>query len=317
MPQRTMRLVPRRSLHWASPAASLLAAALAAAPAGAQTPDDGLLVPGRQLRVSVEYGDDRWDEYWEGERRRSNGNIGTLTTRSVTAMAAYGVSDRLSVFAALPYVWTEASAGVLHGMRGRQDLTLAAKYQALKARVGGRATFGALLTAGVSAPASDYTPDFLPLSIGLASRRASGRLTLHLQDRSGWFVEGGAGHTWRANVRLDRPAYYTDGRLYSTNEVAMPDVAEYSVGAGYQRGRLCLPIAFVTQRTLGGGDIRRQDMPFVSNRMNSSRLQAHAMYALPLVSGVWVNAGAARTLTGRNVGRSTTLTGGFTYALGR
>jgi hypothetical protein len=33
-----------------------------------------------------------------------------------------------------------------------------------------------------------------------------------------------------------------------------------------------VPITFSQQTTLGGGDIRRQDMPFVSNRMNLSRI---------------------------------------------
>jgi hypothetical protein len=87
------------------------------------------------------------------------------------------------------------------------------------------------------------------------------------QDRSGWFVDGSAGHVWRSNVRLDRVAYYTDGQLVLSDEVAMPRVAEYALAAGYLDATWCLPVAVVAQRTLGGGDIRRQDMPFVSNRM--------------------------------------------------
>ncbi len=302
-----------RPLARAVPLALALLAA-GAATARAQTMDDGLLVPRRQLLASVELGRDRWDEYWEGSRLRTNGNIGTLTTRSVTGMAGYGATDRLSLFATLPHVSTEANQGVLHGLEGWQDLAVAVKYRALEARVAGRASFGTLLTAGAATPTSDYAIDFLPLSIGLGSRRAFGRVTGHLQDRSGVFVDAAAGHTWRSNVKLDRPAYYTDGRLYSTNEVAMPDVADYSAGLGYQGHGLCLPVMVVTQRTLGGGDIRRQDMPFVSNRMNFTRLQAYAMISMP--RGVRLDFGAMRTLSGRNVGRSSTVTGGVTYALG-
>ncbi|HEY0777039.1 MAG TPA: hypothetical protein VGD56_03640 [Gemmatirosa sp.] len=283
----------------------------------AQMIDDGFLFPRHQLRAGVEYGREQWTEYWEGTLARTNGNIGTLTTRSATATLGYGASDRLSLFAALPYVWTQASAGVLQGLSGRQDVTLAAKYRLVRARVGGRATLGAFATAAVGLPTSNYTVDFLPLSIGSGSRRATGRAVLHLQDRTGWYVEGTAAHTWRANVRLDRPAYYTDGRLYSTSEVEMPDLTEYAAAAGYQRGRLCVPLALVTQRTLGGGDIRRQDMPFVSNRMDFTQVRAHAMYDLRVPSSVILDVGVMRTLAGRNVGRSTALVGGLAYAFGR
>ena len=58
----------------------------------------------------------------------------------------------------------------------------------------------------------------------------------------------------------------------------MPDVFDYTLSAGYLKGGLQVPISFSQQTTLGGGDIRRQDMPFVSNRMNFSRLDAVVMY---------------------------------------
>ncbi|GJG87229.1 hypothetical protein tb265_24100 [Gemmatimonadetes bacterium T265] len=311
MPSRTSANAVARLL-------ALGAAATLRAPAvRAQTIDDGFLFPKHQLRAGAEYGRDQWSQYWEGGLQRANDNIGTVTTRSLVGTAGYGATDRLSVFATLPYVWTRASEGVLHGLSGRQDLTLAAKYRVAGAMLAGRARLGAFATAGVGVPTSNYTVDFMPMSIGSGSRRAFGRAVLHLQDRAGWYVEGAAGHTWRSNVRLDRPAYYTDGHLYSTDEVEMPDVADYTAAAGYQRGRVCVPLALVTQRTLGGGDIRRQDMPFVSNRMNFTQLRAHAMYDLRVPSSVILDLGVMHTLSGRNVGRSTALTGGFAYAFGR
>jgi hypothetical protein len=308
--------LPRRFRRASAAARSslLLLAVAGAAPAAAQTLDDGLMVPRRQLRTTIEYGHERWDEYWEGTLERDNENIGTLTTRSVTWMGAYGVTDRVSLIATLPYIWNEASRGVLHEMRGSQDFTLAAKARLLRTPVRGRARLDATTLVAVGAPTSDYTPDFLPLSIGLGSRRAVLRGALHLQDRSGLFVDGSAGHTWRSTVHLDRPAYYTDGELVLSDEVAMPDVADYGVAFGYQRGRLCLPVGLAVQRTLGGGDIRRQDMPFVSNRMDFTRVQARVMYTLPGVSGIIVHLGGMRTLSGRNVGRSSAISAGVTSA---
>lgn len=79
----------------------------------------------------------------QGSVKRDNGNIGTLTTQSVTWVGSYGVTDRLSVMAILPYVWTHASRGPLHGMHGLQDFTLAAKYQLLTTPLTDRGTLRA------------------------------------------------------------------------------------------------------------------------------------------------------------------------------
>ena len=309
-------LARARSTAVAALVAALGTAFVPGSVAGAQTLGDGLVVPRRQLRTSVDYSTDRWSEYWEGTLRRRNENIGTITTQSVAVTAAYGVTRDLTVVATMPYVWTGASDGVLHGMRGAQDLTVAAKYRVLRRPLADRVVLAANVAAGGAAPTTDYTPDFLPLSIGLGSRRLIARASAHLRDRSGFYADGSFGHAWRANVALDRPAYYTNGRLVLSNQVAMPDVSDWVASLGFQNARWCVPVGLAGQRTHGGGDIRRQDMPFVSNRMNATRAHASAMYTLPGAAPLILSAGAARTLGGRNVGRSTTLSFGVTHVLG-
>ena len=100
---------------------------------------------------------------------------------------------------------------------------------------------------------------------------------------------------------------------YFTDEVALPNVLDYAATAGYARSGLKVAGSFWQQRTQGGGDIRRQDMPFVSNRMNLSRAAGVIQYSLPPVKRLAVRVEAARVLSGRNVGQSTTLTGGLLY----
>jgi hypothetical protein len=301
--------------RWLGPSAALILALTVARAAPAQTPEDAELMSRRELSASVMYGLDSWDEYWEGGLKRSNGNIGTVTTRSVAVHVGYGVNERLTVIAGLPYVWTRASQGVLHGMEGRQDLSLMAKYRIADPLIAGRVRLKLLAVVGGSAPTSDYTPDFLPMSIGLHSKSVMARGAAHLQDRTGWFVDGYAERMWRDNVSLDRAAYFTDGQYFETDEVAMPDVARYRGTVGWQRGPWCIPVGVSFQRTLGGGDIRRQDMPFVSNRMNYTMAHAELMYFLPVVSNLRLDLGVAHTLRGRNVGQSTSIMTGFTYVL--
>jgi hypothetical protein len=287
--------------------------ALGAAPLHAQTIDDHLMMPRRQLCTGFVYMHDSWDRYWEGPLERGNGNIGTLTTQSVSWMGTYGVTNRVNVIAMVPWVTTEASAGTLSGMDGVQDLTAAVKWNALDTPLTSVGALQVFLVASGSVPLTDYTPDFLPMSIGLQSNRASGRLSLNFQARRGWFVEGTGAYTWRDTVTLDRPAYFTDDRLFLTDQVAMPDVIDYTFRAGYWKHGVYAPLSFTQVITLGGSDIRRQDMPFVSNRMNSSRLDALVMVYLKKPRNFVVRLGASYVISGRNVGQSTTLVAGLLY----
>jgi hypothetical protein len=286
---------------------------LAPRAARAQTLEDAELLQPRQAAVTVMYGHDAWDQYWEGSLKRTNGNIGTITTSSITSTVGYGVNSRLTLFASLPYVSTEASQGVLHGMQGRQDFTFMAKYRVANPLIAGRARLKLLAVGAAGIPTSDYTPDFLPMSIGLHSKSLTARAAAHLQDRTGWFIDGFGERMWRANVTLDRSSYYTNGQWIESNEVAMPDVAVYRATFGWQREAWCIPVGITAQRTLGGGDIRRQDMPFVSNRMNFTRVGAAVQYWLPRWRALSVRLEGNRALTGRNVGQSTTLSAGLLY----
>ena len=286
---------------------------LAATSLGAQTFEDGVMMPGKALCTGFLYTHESWDQYWEGTLKRGNGNIGTLTTQSVAWFGNYGITDRLNVIAMVPYVWTEASQGVMKGQDGFQDVTVAAKLRLLQTEFTSRGALSAIVVGSLGAPASDYTPDFYPVSIGSQSSRGALRAILHFRMPEGWFLTGSAAYTWRGNVTLDRPAYFTDGQLYLTDEVAMPDVFDYTLSTGYRKGPIEVPITFSQQYTLGGGDIRRQDMPFVSNKMNFSKLEAVVMYALPMVRKMQVRLAANHVLTGRNVGQSTAFTAGLLY----
>ncbi len=163
----------------------------------AQTIDDGVMMRKGALFAGDLYTHDSWDRYWEGALKRDNGNIGRLTTRTNSWFGNYGISDRLNVIGTVPYVWTRASQGVLHGMQGVQDITLAGKYRLLErgsAKVG---LLRAIAVVAAALPLTDYTPDFYPLSIGSASRRASGRFTVNLQSDPGWYVNGSMAYPWR------------------------------------------------------------------------------------------------------------------------
>jgi hypothetical protein len=281
--------------------------------ARAQTIDDGVMVAARSLFTGDIYSYDTWDHYWEGALKRENGNVGTVTTEANIWYANYGVTDRLNVIAMVPYVWTEASQGVLHGSRGFQDLTVAAKWNFFNqgsVRAGALRTF-AVVSAGI--PLTEYNIELLPLSIGTGSTRLSGRFTTSVEARGGLYMSGSTAYTWRSNTSLDRPYYFTDGAFVMSDQVDMPNVFDYVVNLGYIRNRLHASFAFSQQHMLGGGDIRRQDMPFPSNRMNFMKLGGMAMYPVPKLPEVAFQASYAYTVAGRNVGQAKSFTAGLLY----
>jgi hypothetical protein len=292
----------------------LLMLAICALPAFAQIPTDGLLMPEKTVCTGFMYQHDSWKDYWEGSVKRSNGNVGKFTGQTVMWYGVYGVTPRLNVMASLPFVANKLSAGTLMPMSGLQDAMLSAKYKVLGIKEG-KNNFSAFVVGTFSTPLSKYTPDFYPVSLGTHTTNVGGRLTLNYSTELGIYVNASGGYTWRSNTKLDRPAYYTDGHYYSTDEVQMPNVADYRVDLGYHKGPLQVVASYMQMNTLGGGDIRRQDMPFVSNKMNAQQVGGLVMYYLPFPKNMAVRAMVNHTVAGRNVGQTTSVMAGLLYTI--
>lgn len=293
--------------------AFLMLFAVAPSSLSAQTLDDGIMISKLKFCTGVFYHYDYWDHYWEGSRLRVNGNIGTITTRTVEYTGNYGVTDRLDVLFTIPFVYTNASRGVLHGQTALQDLSLGLKLKALSVPV---SRFGAVRAFAVlsgSLPITNYTPDDMPLSIGTHSKTLSGRTILNYLGRNGLYLNGGAAYTLRNNVTLDRSTYFTNNQFYFSNQVSMPNQFNYSASAGYRKDDTTLTFNYGEQQTRGGGDIRPQDVPFVSNRMNYKKIGATLTYPLPRVRAMQYWFIYSNTLEGRNVGQTNSFTTGFLY----
>jgi hypothetical protein len=277
----------------------------------AQTDDDAIMMNKKQFCNGITYSNDHWNEYWEGEFKRSNANIGTVRTQSAMFMTNYGITNDLNVLASVPYVWTHASAGTLEGQKGFQDLSLYVKWRAIKTPVGNNGRFSLFLVGGFSTPLTNYTIDFLPMSIGLGSTNLSGRLTADLQLGI-FYLTASSAYVWRSNVYLDRDSYYTTG-IHYTNEVEMPDVLNSNANLGVRKKFWIAEVVLMNMTTLGGFDMRKNDMPFVSNKMNSTSLGLHGKYTLQFFPPLQLVGGFDRVLLGRNVGQSWNFFGGLYY----
>lgn len=281
-------------------------------PSKAQTEIDGIMMAKNNYCSGIMYNYSSWDQYWEGTLKRNNLNLGTVSTSMIAYMGNYGISDKLNVLFGLPYIKTKASAGTLHGMQGLQDLSLWVKWMPYEKEFG-KSTLSFYAIGGVSVPVTDYTPDLLPLSIGLRSKTLSLRAMADYQIGS-WFATASATYVVRDKVTLDRESYYTT-QLHNTNEVSMPDASTVNIRAGYRTGRLIAEAVWNKWTTLGGFDITRNNMPFVSNRMNASMLGINMKYNLKKIEGLSLIANGNITLSGRNMGQASTLGGGAFYVI--
>jgi hypothetical protein len=209
-------------------------------------------------------------------------------------------------------VWTKASAGTMAGMNGFQDISLFVKWKPLTHRFG-QNKLSLFLLGGYATPLSNYVVDHLPLSIGLGTNNLTGRGMVDFLHKR-FNVTASAAYVRRSNVNIDRTAYYTT-EMHYTNEVRMPDAAQYQLRAGY-RGKYLLAEALLNNwTTLGGFDMTRNNMPFPSNRMNMTSAGVQFKYTVKASPEIAILGGAATTLAGRNAGKATSFNVGAVYAL--
>ncbi len=278
----------------------------------AQTDIDGLMMQKNFFCVGPTVGKSSWKNYWEGTFKRDNANLGTVSSTTAMIMGNYGVTDKLNVLFGLPYIKTKASAGNLKGQKGLQDLSVFVKWVA-KEKMIGKGNLKAILIGGYSTPVSNYSADLLPLSIGLHSKTTMLRLMADYEIGD-WFATASGTYNFRNNVTLDRNTYYTT-EMHYTNEVKMPDATYFNLRAGYRSSTWIIEAIADKWTTLGGFDITKNNMPFISNKMNATKLGIHIKYDTDFVNGLSFIADASTTVAGRNVGQSTGFSGGVFYIL--
>ena len=95
----------------------------------------------------------------------------------------------------------------------------------------------------------------------------------------------------------------------------MPNANTISLRSGYRSKELWIEAVVTKFTTLGGFDITRNNMPFVSNRMNATTVGSRIKYEPKSLSGLSFVANGEYVLSGRNVGQSTTIGGAVFYIL--
>jgi hypothetical protein len=276
----------------------------------AQMDIDALFMGKGQLCTGPMYMHSGWKNYWEGSLKRDNPNLGTVTTQSISLMGMYGIKKNAAIFYNIPYIITQPGAGQWKGQQGLQDVSLWLKYRPLNRQIG-KAKLAIIGLLGFSTPLTNYRKDMLPFSIGMGSTTGSARL---MADYSlgRWFATASATWVLRSNVQIDRTAYYTNQMHYS-NQVYMPNATQWNIRMGYRTSKIVAEAIADNWTTQGGFEITRNNMPFISNRMNATRIGFHFKHEEVGLKPLTVQAGAQHTIAGRNMGQGTTMYAGVAW----
>jgi hypothetical protein len=95
----------------------------------------------------------------------------------------------------------------------------------------------------------------------------------------------------------------------------MPNMTLFNFRAGYRSERWIIEAVATKMTTIGGFDIRKNDMPFPSNKMNATMVGGHFKYNIKQVDGLSLTGGGSYTVAGRNVGQATSYDAGVFYIL--
>jgi hypothetical protein len=273
---------------------------------------DGLMMDKNYFCAGATYSTSTWKNYWEGNLKRENLNIGNVKNNTIMVMGNYGITDKLNVIFGLPYITAKASAGQLKGQQGLQDLSLFVKWVGLEKQFK-KGTLKGIVLGGLSTPVTNYTPDLLPLSIGQLCKNAIARLMFDYQ-KGNWFATTSGSYLYKSNVKLDRNSYYTT-EMHYTNMVEMPNVLNFNLRGGYRSDTWIVEAFANTYNCLSGFDISRNNMPFVSNKMKATTVGLHVKYDTDFVNGLSLLADGMTTIKGRNVGQTSGFNLGVFYIM--
>ncbi|MCK8490685.1 MULTISPECIES: hypothetical protein [Spirosoma] len=283
-----------------------------ARPTHAQGLIDGFMRGDRKANLALTYSQETYDSYYINKTETRDPNLGTVTTQALNVYGSFGLGYDLDLIVSAPYIRSESSAGYRQKQEGFQDVSAALRWEAYDYKIG-KARLSWLFALGYSMPLQNYVNDDL-IAIGRGSRNLDGRTMLHLKAGT-FFLTGQYGYIRRGQVTLDRVVnYYEPGQVNpnTSAKINVPDVTELIVRTGIVTKPLYIDVWYQQQtpykKYIEGTNIA-PGIPFPSNAVGFSRVGA-TVY-LKLVGQLGLTAGYGATIDGRNIGKSSRVTGGL------
>ncbi|MGH9750301.1 MAG: hypothetical protein ACRD6R_10295 [Candidatus Polarisedimenticolia bacterium] len=237
--------------------------------------------------VAFSFTSESYDEFWVGRTKVTDPGLGEVETRSLSVWLAYGLNDRLTLIANLPWVRAEGDGSAGFEEKDLQDLSLLGQFVLASGGSGARhALVGAV---GFRIPASGYEAN-TPVDIGDGSDDWLFRLVYQLRHR-GFYLSQQIGVDLRSGDTPDGFPLYTE------------------IGATW--GKVTLTAFYQRLESEEGTDIGDPGFTFPSNQDEFERTGAKVYWRLHDRIGVAL--AGWNTLGGRNTGDSTGASFGFNF----
>ncbi|HEU4401943.1 MAG TPA: hypothetical protein VFT43_07540 [Candidatus Polarisedimenticolia bacterium] len=235
--------------------------------------------------VAISYTAQSYDHFWAGTTRVADPMVGKVTTDSTTLWFDYGVTDRFTVIANLPYIDTRSDGAAGFGQGALQDITLLGKYRLASFGSGVRSTVvGAV---GLRTIASNYEIQNSVVDIGDGTADWLARLVYQIEA----------------------------GRVYVSQQIGFdrrggdaPDGIPLHTEIGATWGPVTVNGFYSRLDARGGTDIG-SGAPFPSNKEEYERAGGKVYARVSDVIGL--SAMFFTTLSGRNTGDATGYAGGI------
>lgn len=248
---------------------------------------DGYIFPKGKGAVALSFTSQSYDHFWAGTTKVADPMIGTVDTKSTTLWVGYGITDRLSLVANLPYIDTRSDGLAGFGQGALQDLTVLGKYRF--GSVGSKARSDFIGAFGTRTIASNYEIQNSVVDIGDGTADWLARFIyalhanhFHLSQSVGW--------DWRGGVAPDGRPFYT------------------VVGTAW--GPIIVDAFYGRLDARGGTDIG-SGAPFPSNKEELERTGLKIWGRV--TDHIGLSAMYFTTLSGRNTGDATGYSAGIDY----
>jgi hypothetical protein len=273
-----------------------------------QFADDAIMLPKKGLFLHLSYAESRFDSYWEKDVLYKNPDIGKVTKQAAKAHLSFGLSNRINIFASLPYFRNNSNLGFTSKQEGFQDLSGGLKVSVLDPNN----PFSVVLSGAVSKPLNSYNLDNQILALGLGSRTINGKLILRYKLESGLYLGAQGGYLGREIVTLENDIYKNNNELVYSNQVAPPDGYDYGLKLGYMGSSFQIEAFGDKFTSLSGDDIQYNQLPFISNKVNFTSAGIYTKYQIKKV-GFTVK--ASQIISGINTPKALNISAGLFFQL--
>jgi hypothetical protein len=273
-----------------------------------QFADDAIMLPKKGLFLHLSYAESRFDSYWEKDILYKNNDIGKITKRTGNAHISIGLSNRINIFASLPYARNTSEIPFLKKQEGFQDISGGLKLSVLNPTN----PFSVILSGAVSKPLNSYQLENQILALGLGSRTINGKLLLRYKLENGLYFGAQGGYLGREIVTLENDVYQNNQELVYSNKVAPPDGYDYGLKLGYLNNTLQIEAFGEKFTSLSGDNIQYNQLPFISNKVNFTRAGIYTKYQ---INKIGFTVKASQVISGLNTPKALNLSAGLFFQL--